>query len=119
MSDTAHKGLTEAKITELKTANAGRELHVLELDIGEELHQVVVRPPGIEYDEWREARDREGATTVSKRLADQNFVNACRVYPSGEEWIALCSSKRGIAGTFAGELAELAGVSRAARRKKL
>ena len=118
MTNDTHKGITDAQMAELKLASGGQALYLIESEIDGDTYQVVVREPGAEYEAWRDARDQEDATPKSKRIADQNFVTRCLVFPTPEEWNALCGTKRGLASTFAGELAEVSGISRSARRKK-
>lgn len=111
--------LTDEIKTQLREKHAGKTLHVLEAEVdGQTITLVVLESPA-EYEAWRDARDLEDATPKSKRGADYAFVNACRVFPSGEEFIALHRAKPGLASSFAGDLAQIMGVTRQVRRKKL
>lgn len=110
--------ITEEQIEKLKTDNPEAELHLLEASIGEDVYEFVIKTSPAEYDRWRDTRDAADDVRA-KKLADRNFVNACRAWPSAEEWAATVKAKPGLASTFAGELAEIHGLLRSTRRKKL
>ncbi len=109
--------ITPDLIEKLKGDHPGIELHSLEHEIDDELFQIVVRSPQGEYERWR--IQRESDDPQSKIVANKLFIQSIAVWPEKSEVTAMFNRKRGLASTFAGEVAVLMGVSQTARRKKL
>ncbi len=110
--------ITEDLIKSLKAEHSSSELHHLELDIDGDLFEVVAKTPSAgEFDRWR--ANRMGEDPGIKAGANKLLVSSCLVWPEKSVWAAMLGRKPGLADTFAGELAEVSGIARGARRKKL
>lgn len=110
--------VTDELIKELKTRHPGVELNHLACEIDGETFEIIARTPTPgDYNRWREHRTSEDPAL--KSAANRLVVASSRMWPSPEEWGEMLARKPGLADTFAGELAEAAGIARGARRKKL
>lgn len=110
--------VTEELIKQLKAEHTSAELHHLDLDIDGETFELVAKTPSPgEFDRWRANRTSEDPGV--KAGANKLLVASCLVWPEKNAWVAMLQRKPGLADTFAGELAEVSGIARGARRKKL
>ncbi len=78
---------------------------------------MVVKSPELEFDRWDLERKDDDAGI--RMHADRNFVTSVTVYPDRAEVTKILKMLPGLARTFAGELAQMSGISRTATRKKL
>lgn len=106
--------ITKEIFDKVKAANpdVADTLEVLSHPDGFEI--IVKAPPEVVYQRF--TNERSDPTT--RHVGFRNFVVACTVYPDNTELLPLLKSRPGLCDSFAGELAEMAGVSRAVQRKK-
>lgn len=106
--------ITEEQIAKQHAANPGAELHVIsnaDLDI-----EILVKAPN--DGEWK--RFREMQTDDAKRPhAPRQLVIGCILEPPSAEFSQMLTTRPGLAETFANDLVEIAGVSRANTRRKV
>jgi hypothetical protein len=106
--------ITEAQIEKHRAANPGRELHVIRNDDHD--LEILVKAP--DDGEWKRFRSMQ-ADDAQKYLAPRALVMGSILEPSATEFTAMLATRPGLAETFAGELIEIAGVSRANTRRKV
>lgn len=106
--------ITDEQLKKLKADNPGESLHLLSNPDTDD--HIVCKGPS--EGEWKRFR-ATGPTALERIVAYRNLVTACLVYPSREEFSALLAERPALAETFAGELSEIAGVSRTATHRKL
>ncbi len=106
--------ISQEVIDQLKAANAGTSLHLLEVEEDEAIFRMPT--PG----EWRRfmtiSSDRSQQATAGGVLAHD-----CRVYPSPELFDAMLNRRPGLADSFGNKLCEVAGLVKGSevRAKKL
>ena len=107
--------ITDEILNGLRAKNPGVQLEQL-------LHptianaEVIARPAT--EDEWGQFRQMQG-DEAQKVFANRMLVDSCVVYPPGPELKAIISKYPGLVESWSGEIAEISGISRSMRRKKL
>jgi hypothetical protein len=107
----------EAKLLEVKAANGGGELLVVETEIeGAEVLAFRVPKAG----EWKRYRaEQSDPNPVIKSSAATPLVHACCVYPDAATFQRLVDGRPGLVETCIGELIEFAGANSAKKVRKL
>jgi bifunctional DNA-binding transcriptional regulator/antitoxin component of YhaV-PrlF toxin-antitoxin module len=105
--------IDEKLIATLKEQHGDRLELVADEDLGIE---VVVRPPtDAEWDRFV----AQGSDESQRHHAPKSLARACVVYPAGDELRALLQKYPAFTVSISKELVEMAGATRAVRRKKL
>jgi hypothetical protein len=106
--------ITEEQIARAKAAHPGVELHLISNDdLGVE---IMVRAPNEgEYKRFRTMHADEAQRSAASRA----LVLGCIVEPPPSEFTAMLASRPALADTFANDLVEIAGLSRANTRRKV
>jgi len=108
--------ISEETIAAVKAANPSTEVHLLTHD--ELPDQVIVRSPT--GAEWRMFRNMQSDDDGGQKVAaGRMLVDSCVVHPPKGELAAMLEAHPGLVETWAGEIVEIAGVTRKATRKKL
>lgn len=106
--------ITEEQIAKHRAAKPGRELHV----IRNEDHDLEILVMAPDDGEWKRFRSMQ-ANDDQRYLAPRALVLGCILEPSAQEFTAMLAVRPGLAETFAGDVIEIAGVSRANTRRKV
>lgn len=105
--------LDDQTISDIRAANPGAELHALTTDDG--LAVVVKMPSGPEFERFTQ----QLADDERQHNAMANLFHTCVVYPPAAEIRAMLAAQPGLAFSFGGRLAKVAGVRRDIDAKKL
>jgi hypothetical protein len=107
--------ITEEQLAKTKAEHPGVELHLLSNPDTDD--QIICKGPN--EGEWKRFKEKSGTTVPEQLAAARTLVVSCLVYPSKEDFVALVQQRPGLPETFAGELTEIAGISRKATHRKL
>lgn len=108
--------LTEEEIDALKERH-GEGLQLQEWGDGDDLVQVVIRPPN--SIEWKRFHDESASEKLMRSTVVQNFVDPCVIYPDKDAWKAILQKLPGARVQLSPVLQEMAGAGAVARAKKL
>ena len=106
--------ITDEQIAKHRAASPGAELHV----IRNEDHDLEILVKAPSDGEWKRFRSMQ-ADDAQRYLAPRSLVLGCILEPSAAEFTAMLAARPGLAETFASDVIEIAGVSRANTRRKV
>lgn len=107
--------ITQEQLDEIKAANAGLDLHVIENPITGD--QLVCKSPGVEW--TRYMAEQEGKPYPARLTAGKVCITMCAVHPPRADVERMLAERPGLVQTFIGELGEIAGATNKASHRKL
>jgi hypothetical protein len=105
--------ITDEQLEQVKAANPGKTLHVLDARPEHDDEIVVTVPTAGIWNIWQQK-------IVEKDIsAGRVLVEACCVFPARKDLLAMLDAKPGLANTWSAELQMIGGIAKGDHRRKL